>query len=118
MARRRRVASVRPDQCFKGRQFTAEVILWAVRWYLMFPISLCGRPEGATLSHPSRANDTDALTWGNHVTTTDCPCQTHPMRIVLDRVRTWTAGDAHTELRRRHQCGSRGRALQSSPAAA
>ena len=27
------------DQSFKGRQFTAEVILWAVRWYLMFPIS-------------------------------------------------------------------------------
>jgi hypothetical protein len=26
-------------QCFKGRQFTAEVILWAMRWYLMFPIS-------------------------------------------------------------------------------
>src|SRR5918912_679340 len=24
---------------FKGRQFTAEVILWALRWYLMFPIS-------------------------------------------------------------------------------
>ena len=24
---------------FKGRRFTAEVILWAVRWYLMFPIS-------------------------------------------------------------------------------
>src|SRR6202142_4145482 len=24
---------------FKGQQFTAEVILWAVRWYLMFPIS-------------------------------------------------------------------------------
>ena len=24
---------------FKGRQFTAEVILWAMRWYLMFPIS-------------------------------------------------------------------------------
>lgn len=23
---------------FKGRQFTAEVILWAVRWYLQFPI--------------------------------------------------------------------------------
>ncbi|MDO9714524.1 IS6 family transposase, partial [Paracraurococcus lichenis] len=30
---------MRPDQSFKGRQFTAEVILWAVRWYLMFPIS-------------------------------------------------------------------------------
>jgi transposase-like protein len=24
---------------FKGRQFTAQVILWAVRWYLQFPIS-------------------------------------------------------------------------------
>jgi len=24
---------------FKGRQFTGEVILWAVRWYLQFPIS-------------------------------------------------------------------------------
>src|SRR5215211_2400690 len=39
MAKRRRVASVRPDQSFKGRQFTAEVSLWAVRWYLMFPVS-------------------------------------------------------------------------------
>jgi D-lactate dehydrogenase, membrane binding len=24
---------------FGGRHFTAEVILWAVRWYLQFPIS-------------------------------------------------------------------------------
>src|SRR5215218_452649 len=24
---------------FKGRQFTAEIILWAVRWYLQLPIS-------------------------------------------------------------------------------
>jgi hypothetical protein len=24
---------------FKGRQFTDEVILWAVRWYLMFRVS-------------------------------------------------------------------------------
>ncbi len=30
---------MRPDQFFKGRQFNAEVILWAVRWYLMFPVS-------------------------------------------------------------------------------
>jgi hypothetical protein len=36
---RRRVASVRPDKSSEGRQFTAEVILWAVRWYLMFPVS-------------------------------------------------------------------------------
>ena len=39
MTKRREAAQPRQDQCFKGRQFTAEVILWAVRWYLMFPIS-------------------------------------------------------------------------------
>ena len=32
---------MRQGKEFKGRQFTAEVILWAVRWYLMFPISYC-----------------------------------------------------------------------------
>lgn len=25
---------------FEGRQFTAEVILWAVRWHLQFPVSV------------------------------------------------------------------------------
>jgi transposase, IS6 family len=57
MAKRRRVAQLRRNQSFKGRQFTAEVIQWArlakgsvrrsrmegqgegVRWYLMFPVS-------------------------------------------------------------------------------
>jgi hypothetical protein len=39
MSKRRRAAGRRQDQTFKGRQFTAEVILWAVRWYLLFPIS-------------------------------------------------------------------------------
>jgi transposase, IS6 family len=39
MAKRRRTLRVRQGQSFKGRQFTAEVILWAVRWSLMFPIS-------------------------------------------------------------------------------
>jgi transposase-like protein len=39
MAKRRRTVQVRQGQSFKGRQFTAEVILWAVRWSLMFPIS-------------------------------------------------------------------------------
>src|SRR3954462_11579877 len=39
MAKRRQAIRVRPDQPFKGRHFTGEVILWAVRWYLMFPIS-------------------------------------------------------------------------------
>jgi hypothetical protein len=39
ITRQRRAARVPHDQDFKGRQFTAEVILWAVRWYLMFPIS-------------------------------------------------------------------------------
>jgi IS6 family transposase len=38
-ATRRQAARVRQDRAFKGRQFTAEVILWAVRWYPMFPIS-------------------------------------------------------------------------------
>ena len=39
MTKRRQAAQVRQDQAFKGRQFNAEVILWSVRWYLMFPIS-------------------------------------------------------------------------------
>jgi IS6 family transposase len=37
MTRGRQATTVRPDQAFKGRQFTTHVILWAVRWYLMFP---------------------------------------------------------------------------------
>lgn len=39
MANRRQAATVRQDQPFKGRQFTTGVILWAARWYLMFPVS-------------------------------------------------------------------------------
>jgi transposase, IS6 family len=39
MTQPRQAVQVSRDQSFKGRQFTAEVILWAVRWYLMFPIS-------------------------------------------------------------------------------
>src|ERR1700731_3844051 len=39
MTKRRQAVQVSRDQSFKGRQFTAEVILWAVRWYLMFPVS-------------------------------------------------------------------------------
>ena len=34
-----RAVSMGLGNCFKGRQFTAEAILWAVRWYLMFPVS-------------------------------------------------------------------------------
>jgi hypothetical protein len=33
-----RGAAVERGVWCKGRQFAAEVILWAVRWYLMFPI--------------------------------------------------------------------------------
>ena len=40
MIKRRQAVQVRQDQSFKGRQFTAEVIRWAVRWYLMFPITI------------------------------------------------------------------------------
>jgi transposase-like protein len=32
-------AAVVQGKAFKGRQFTGEVILWAVGWYLMFPVS-------------------------------------------------------------------------------
>src|SRR6195952_5298026 len=39
MTKRQQAAQVRQDQSFKGRPFHAEVILWSVRWYLMFPIS-------------------------------------------------------------------------------
>ena len=39
MTKCRQAVRVRQDQSFKGRQFNAEVILWSVRWYLMFPIS-------------------------------------------------------------------------------
>jgi IS6 family transposase len=39
MTQHRRAVQVSWDQSFKGRQFTAEVILSAVRRYLMFPIS-------------------------------------------------------------------------------
>jgi hypothetical protein len=39
MAKRRQSAQLEQDRSFKGRQFTAEVILWAIRWYLMFPIT-------------------------------------------------------------------------------
>ena len=39
MTTRRRAAQIGQDRAFKGRQFTAEVILRAVRWYLMFPVS-------------------------------------------------------------------------------
>src|SRR5689334_3109892 len=56
MARQRQAVRVRQDQPFKGRQFTAEVILWAVRWYLMFPISyrdleLMLRDRGVEVDH-------------------------------------------------------------------
>src|SRR5215213_3859663 len=44
------------SKAFKGRQFTAEVILWAVRWYLMVPISyrnleLMLLDRGVTVDH-------------------------------------------------------------------
>jgi transposase, IS6 family len=44
------------ERAFKGRQFTAEVILWAVRWYLMFPVSyrdleLMLRDRGVAVDH-------------------------------------------------------------------
>ena len=56
MARRCRTAAVKQGGSFKGRQFTADVILWAVRWYLMFPVSyrdleLMLADRGVTVDH-------------------------------------------------------------------
>ena len=31
--------AARQEGSFKGRHFTSEVILWALRWYLAFPVS-------------------------------------------------------------------------------
>ncbi len=31
--------AIEQDRGFKRRHFTSEVILWALRWYLAFPIS-------------------------------------------------------------------------------
>ena len=50
------MAVVAQDQAFKERQFTGEMILWAVRWYLMFPISyrdlkLMLLDRGGTVDH-------------------------------------------------------------------
>ena len=56
MARGHALGRLRADLAFKGRQFAAEVILWAVRWYLMFPISyrdleLMLRDRGLAVDH-------------------------------------------------------------------
>src|ERR671916_1393352 len=56
MARRCRTVAMKQGGSFKGRQFTTEVILWAVRWYLMFPISyrdleLMLQDRGVTVDH-------------------------------------------------------------------
>jgi IS6 family transposase len=39
MARRHQACTLKPSRSFKGWQLIAEVILWAVRWYRLFPIS-------------------------------------------------------------------------------
>lgn len=33
------MAAADQERSFKGRHFTSEVILWALCWYLAFPIS-------------------------------------------------------------------------------
>jgi transposase-like protein len=56
MAGRRRVAKARQDRSSKGRRFTAEVVLWAVRWHLVFPVGYRGlgpmpRDRGVGVDH-------------------------------------------------------------------
>ncbi len=47
------------DGSFKGRHFASEVILWALRWYLAFPISY--RDLGAMLADRGVAVDHTTL---------------------------------------------------------
>ena len=47
------------DGAFKGRHFTSEVILWALRWYLAFPVSY--RDLAAMLSDRGIAVDHTTL---------------------------------------------------------
>ena len=51
--------AVAQDGSFKGRHFTSEVILWALRWYLAFPISY--RDLAAMLSDQGVAVDHTTL---------------------------------------------------------
>jgi transposase, IS6 family len=56
---------VKREHPFKGRQFTSEVILWAVRWYLQFPISyrdleLMLRDRGVSVDHTTWRNRSGA----------------------------------------------------------
>jgi IS6 family transposase len=49
---------MRPDQSFKSRHFTTEMTLWAIRWYLIFPISdrdlqLMLQDRGVEIAHTS-----------------------------------------------------------------
>ena len=86
MATRPWAAQVRQDRTFKGRQFTAAVILWArlakssvrrsrmkgqgegVRWYLMFPISyrdleLMLQDRSAEVDHTTNGSRLMPLNW-------------------------------------------------------
>ncbi len=52
---------------FKGRQFTAAVILWAVRWYLQFPTSYRDlermlADRGVVVDHTTRSTAGSRLT--------------------------------------------------------
>ena len=53
------------ERSFKGRHFTSEVILWALRWYFAFPISY--RDLSLMLSDREVAVDhTTLLRWCSH----------------------------------------------------
>jgi IS6 family transposase len=58
MRKQRKAVQVRRNQSFKGRQFAAEVILWAVRRHLMFPVSY----RDLELMLPDRGVEVDHIT--------------------------------------------------------
>jgi len=88
MAKRRQV-EVRADLRFKGRQFTAEVILWAVRWCLMFP-------SATAISSSCSPTAASPLTSPHEVIRAKCQCMLLPTKMLMQR--TTPIGFARDEL--------------------
>ena len=78
----------------KGRHFTAEVILWALRWYLAFPISY--RDLAAMLSDRGISVDhTTLFRWVQAYAATQEELSLRPTRI----------GNLCQQVQQRRECG-------------
>ena len=88
---------VKQKHPFKGRQFTSEVILWAVRWYLQFPISyrdleLMLRDRGVSVDHTTACCTEEEETREPPFPAVDQATRTESGRPRSSiRLRTWAA---------------------------